>query len=159
MAGVAIDIDVNDLVQQSARITGVIDAPLDQLAEGIGRLVQEQTRRRIEEEKTAPDGTSWKANNAGTSILYAEGHLSRSVDYIASSTGVTVGSGLVYARIHQKGGEIKPVNAKLLRFTVGNATVFASKVTMPRRQWLGLSDENKSDVEAATVDWMRSLLQ
>ena len=56
MAGVSIDIDVNDLVQQSARITGVIDAPLDELAEGIGRLVQEQTRRRIEEEKTARTG-------------------------------------------------------------------------------------------------------
>ena len=72
---------------------------------------------------------------------------------------MTVGSGLIYARIHQKGGVIKPINAKVLRFMAGNETVYARQVTMPKRQWLGLSEENKRDVEAATVDWMGSLLQ
>jgi phage virion morphogenesis protein len=159
MTGVAIRIDDSDLAARLVQIEGLADAPKDELANGIGRLVQEQTRRRIEEEKTAPDGTPWKPNRAGTSILYAEGHLSRSVDYVASSHGVTIGSGLIYARIHQEGGTIKPKKGKALRFMVGDAAVFARAVTMPARTWMGLSAENRADIEAAARDWLGSILQ
>ena len=103
MSGVAIEIDATGLTQRLSQLEGLADAPLDELAEGTGRLVQEQTRRRIEEEKTSPDGAPWKPNRAGTPILYQSGALSRSVDYIASPSQVQVGSGLIYAGVHQKG--------------------------------------------------------
>ncbi|ADZ72406.1 phage virion morphogenesis protein [Polymorphum gilvum] len=159
MSGVAIRVDDTDLARRLVTIEGILDAPREELAEGIGRLVQEQTRRRIEQEKTTPEGAAWKPNRAGTSILYAEGHLSRSVDYVASSAGVLVGSGLAYARIHQQGGTVKPKTARALRFMVGNAAVFARTVTIPARTWLGLSAENRRDIEDATRDWIGSLLQ
>lgn len=159
MTGVAITVDDTDLAARLVKIDGLVDAPQHDLREGIGRMVQEQTRRRIEVEKTSPDGTPWKPNRAGTSILYAEGHLSRSVDYVASSSGVLVGSGLIYARPHQKGATIKPKDAKALRFMVGDAAVFARTVTLPQREWLGLSDENRRDIEDAVIDWLGSILQ
>ncbi|WP_417766725.1 phage virion morphogenesis protein [Stappia sp.] len=158
MTGIAIRVDDTDLAARLVKIEGLVDAPQDDLRDGIGRLVQEQTRRRIESEKTAPDGTPWKANRAGTSTLYAEGHLSRSVDYVTSGSGVLVGSGLIYARPHQKGATIKPKDARALRFMVGDAAVFARTVTLPQREWLGLSDENRRDIEGAVIDWLGSIL-
>lgn len=160
MTGISIHVDDKDLAKRLVKVEGLGEAPRAELFDGIGRLVQEQTRRRIESEKTAPDGTAWKPNRAGTSILYAEGHLARSVDYVSNSTGVQVGSGLIYARIHQLGGEIEPKNFSALKFVVaGDLTIFAKLVKMPARQWLGLSEENKRDVEGATIDWLEGLVQ
>jgi phage gpG-like protein len=133
------------------------------LAEGIGRLVQGQTRRRIENEKTAPDGAPWKRNYGGTSILFASGALSRSIDYIAGPASIIVGSGLVYARIHQEGGTIKPKNGEALKFwwQSGGFVNFAvvKQVTMPARPYLGLSADNQDEIIQATEDWLFSLVQ
>ena len=159
MSGVAIKIDATGLTQRLAQLEGIAEAPLDELAEGTGRLVQEQTRRRIEEEKTTPDGAPWKPNRAGTSILYQSGALSRSVDYLAAPNQVQVGSGLIYASVHQKGKVIKPRNARALVFMMGNELVFARSVTIPAREWLGLSADNEDEIVSATEDWLGSLIQ
>ncbi|MFT4162855.1 phage virion morphogenesis protein [Shinella sp.] len=145
------------------KIDGIANAPTGELMEGIGRLVQGQTRRRITDEKTAPDGSAWKANRAGTSILYASGALADSIDYVASTGSVIVGSGLVYARIHQEGGVIKPKNGSALKFwwVSGGFVNFAivASVTMPRRQHLGLSADNQNEIVETTEDWLSRLLQ
>jgi phage gpG-like protein len=139
------------------RALGALD-PIDgaELMNGIGRMVQEQTRRRITSEKTAPSGEAWKANRAGTSILYASAALARSVDYSASADETIVGSGLVYAGIQHHGGTIVPKKAKRLVFRVGNRTVFARKVTIPPRPYLGLSAENAEDVVDQIARFLRS---
>ncbi|MDP9590119.1 UNVERIFIED_ORG: phage gpG-like protein [Shinella zoogloeoides] len=145
------------------KIDGIVDAPTGELMEGIGRLVQEQTRRHISDEKTAPDGSAWKANLAGSSILYASGALAGSIDYIASVGSVIVGSGLIYARIHQEGGVITPKNGSALKFwwVSGGFTNFAivKSVTIPRRQYLGLSADNQNEIVEATEDWLSRLVQ
>jgi phage gpG-like protein len=109
-------------------------------------MVQEQTRRRIESETTSPSGAAWKPNRTGTPILVRSGALQRSVDYAVTGTEAIVGSGLVYARIQQKGGTIKPKTARRLVFRLGNRIVFAPKVTLPARPYLGLSPENREDI-------------
>ncbi|HUN10661.1 MAG TPA: phage virion morphogenesis protein [Rhabdaerophilum sp.] len=117
-----------------------------ELLEGIARMVQEQTRRRITNEKRAPSGAAWPPNRTGTPILYRSGALTRSIDYAISGDAAIVGSGLVYAGIHQRGGTITPKKAKRLVFRMGNKTIFARKVTIPARPYLGLSAENAEDV-------------
>jgi phage gpG-like protein len=135
-------------------------SPLDTgtLLEGLARLVQQQTRRRIEEEKTAPDGTAWPKNKSGTPILYREGNLSRSIDYAVIGESIVVGSGLIYARPHQYGATIKPKNAKRLAFRLGNALVFAMQAVLPARPFLGLSAENARDILETTADFIRRKL-
>lgn len=156
-------LEVIGLDEALLAIDGIENAPLGELAEGIGRLVQGQVRRRIEEEKTAPDGTPWKANRSGTSILFESGALSRSIDYIASPTQIVVGSGLVYARIHNEGGVIKPVNGQALKFRwrSGGHSNFAivKQVTIPQRRYLGLSADNQDDIVEDTEDWLSRLVQ
>lgn len=145
------------------KVDRIGEAPTGELMEGIGRLVQEQTRRRITDEKTAPDGSAWKANRAGTSTLHASGALAASIDYIASTGSVIVGSGLVYARIHQQGGVIKPVNGQALKFWWVSAGfvnfAIVKSVTMPPRPYLGLSADNQNEIVEATEDWLSRLLQ
>lgn len=159
MSGVALEITSTGLDEALLKIDGLADAPRLELMEGIGRLVQEQTRRRIEEEKTAPDGSAWRANIAGTPLLYASGALSRSIDYAASEESVRVGTGLPYARIHQEGGEIVPKTARMLAFQLGNRLVFSMRVRMPARPYVGLSADNQNEIVDAAEDWVGRLIQ
>lgn len=159
MSGVALEITEEGLNEALLKIDGLADAPRHELTDGIGRLVQEQTRRRIEEEKTSPAGAAWQANWRGSSILYETGTLSRSIDYLADNDSIMIGSGLVYARIHQEGGTIVPKAAAALVFRLGDRWVRTGKVTMPARPYLGLSADNQADVIEAAEDWLGRLLQ
>ena len=159
MSGVSLEITEIGLTEALLPLEGIESAPREELAEGIGRLVQEQTRRRIEEEKTTPAGAAWKPNWQGSSILYASGALSRSIDYAASADSVEVGSGLVYARIHQDGGIIMPKSARALAFRMGNRFIQTQRVTIPARTYLGLSAANQNDVVDAAEDWLARLVQ
>lgn len=160
---VALEIFETGLEEALLKIDGIANAPTGELMEGIGRLVQGQTRRRITSEKTAPDGSAWKANRAGTSTLYQSGALADSIDYRASPGSVIVGTGLIYARIHQEGGVITPKNGGALKFwwVSGGFTNFAivKSVTMPRRQYIGLSADNQNEIVEATEDWLARLVQ
>lgn len=159
MAGIDLEVFDSGLEAALNGLNGIANAPLDELGEGIGRLVQEQTRRRIRDEKEAPDGTAWKENAAETSILYASGALYRSIDYAASWGSVKVGSALVYARIHQQGGKIEPKSAKALAFKIGGQFRMVKSVTMPARPYLGLSSDNRSEIVETTEDWLGGLVQ
>ncbi|WP_208436004.1 phage virion morphogenesis protein [Bartonella phoceensis] len=134
------------------------ESSMGSLAQGVGRLIQESTRRRIQSEKTSPYGEKWKRNYARSSILYASGALSRSIDMVASPEKVVVGSGLVYARIHQLGGVIRPKNASALRFCLSSGKahrfICVRQVTMPARPYLGLSEHNKVEIVKAAEDWL-----
>lgn len=80
-----------------------------------------------------------KANAAGNpgQPLRDTGRLQRSITSRADSGGVTVGTNLIYARTHQFGAEISPVNAKRLVFPGPNgAMIFAKKVTIPARPFM-----------------------
>lgn len=134
--------------------------PLDgqSLLEGLARMIQEQTRRRITSEKRAPDGKAWPPNKAGTSTLYRSGTLARSVDYSATGEAAIIGSGLVHASVHQNGAVIKPKKAKRLVFRLGNKVIFARQVTIPPRPYLGISSENAEDILDAVATFLRRLL-
>lgn len=159
MSGVSINVIATGLQEALNLIDHVATAPRYELMDGIGRLVQEQTRERIEVEKTSPDGAAWKANWAGSNLLYKSGALAQSIDYIASNDNVVVGSGIIYARIHQEGGKIVPKHASALAFQLGNQFLQVKSVTMPARPYIGLSAANEQDVLDATTDWVRRLLQ
>jgi phage gpG-like protein len=159
MAGVALEIVETGLTEAILKIEGIADAPRGELMEGIGRLVQGQTRRRIETEKTSPAGAAWKPNRAGTSILYRSGALARSIDYAAADDSVQVGSALVYAGVHQGGAVIVPKTATRLVFHAGGRLVFAMKVTIPARPFVGLSADNQNEIVETAEEWLERLVQ
>ena len=159
MAGVSVEIVASGLNEAVALIEGIANAPKHELLENWGRLTQEQTRRRIAEEKTSPDGAAWPPSRSNPNTLLLSGALMNSIDYAAGADQVETGSGLIYASVHQDGATIKAKDAKALAFMIGNEQVFAQSVTIPARPFLGLSADNAEELIEATEDWVRSLIQ
>ena len=128
------------------------------LMESVGEALVSGTKKRFDEKKD-PEGTPWKpsrrALEKGGKTLMHSGRLRRSIDYAATSDKVMVGSNLAYARIHQKGGEITPKNAKKLVFKDSDGkTVAVDAVTIPARPYLGVSKEDMEDVKATMADFL-----
>ena len=159
MGDLAVDMQLNGLDRASQAIERVTGWDRFELMDTIGRLVQLQTRRRIEVEKEGPDGTKWPENYQKSPTLYATGALHDSIDYQTGLGQITVGSPLVHAAIHHFGGVIKAKVAKALAFKRGNDTVFAKSVTMPARPYLGISADNAEEIEDVVADFVREVLQ
>lgn len=101
------------------------------LMASIGEALVSGTIKRFVAEE-APDGQKWAkseraANDDGTTLTDT-GRLRKSIDYAATPSTVMVGSNLIYARIHQLGGQ----------------TGRNHKTAMPARPYLGVS---KADME------------
>ena len=160
MYGVSIRVDASDIDALITRLMVLDPLDTEQLMTDIAAIGESQTRRRIEEEKAAPDGTPWPPNAEGTSILLQSGRNLR--DSVASSaTAATAewGASWEFAHVHQDGAVIKAKSAAGLRFQVGGKWVRTDTVTIPPRPFVGISAENGADIEAHTTDFLRELLQ
>lgn len=152
MSGVEVHLDL-DLTQAQAALARLSAGQIDQLTYEIGTLVEDQTKLRIADEKRAPDGTPWapwseryaesltRRNRVNPrSLLVGHGDLRDSVQNYTTGETVKVGSNLIYAAIHQFGGE-------------------AVGMPIPARPYLGLSTDNATAIEAFVVDRLEDLLQ
>ena len=124
----------------------------------IGEVLVSSTKKRFEDE-TAPDGTKWpksyRASAKGGQTLSDKGRLKNSISYQASATKVEVGTNVKYAHVHQEGMEIKAKNAKFLRFRVGGGWAKKKKVTIPKRPFLGISDEDMEEIDDTILDHIK----
>lgn len=80
---------------------------------------------------------------------------------IQETTGdeVTLGTNLPYAAIQNFGGTIIPKNGKVLAFPgMGGATMFAKKVTIPARPFIGFSQSDDDDLADVTAGHMRRVM-
>lgn len=153
MTGVTINVTMDSGFGRASRQVGNLAAlPRTLVLDGLGQLGEMQTKRRIATEKTSPDGTPWRPNRAGTSILVQQGFLRDSIHHaVEGSSSVRWGSPLVYAGIHQAGGTILPTNGRFLVFRMGDRTIFAASVTIPARPYLGISAANRVQMERHLV--------
>ncbi len=155
MAGVSITVDVDGLDRVLKKLDPIFNFEPLPLMEAIAALGESQTRRRITDEKTAPDGTAWPENLEGTSILLRTGgHLLASLAWVASATEAEWGAGWEYAHVHQDGAVIEPKSANLLAFEIGGLPVFAKKVVIPPRPFVGISAENAVEIEDLITDYL-----
>lgn len=159
MSGVRLivdDVGIDEGRYRLSKLTNFDDGPF---LDAMGALVVSQTQNRIASEKTAPDGTPWKDNSEGSDILVKSGGLLDSIDHTVKGDSVEVGSSKEYAAVHQFGAIIVPVEAKNLVFTIGGTLIFAKKVTIPARPWLGLSAQNRLDLRDLANDMLLDLMQ
>ena len=147
MSGLNIQLEVSGLEAARARLNAMGGLQFSALLDKLGAQGVAQTQRRIQVEKTAPDGAAWPPTQAGGSILFKTGsHLSDSIQHAASAGEVHWGSGWIGAKVHQFGAVIRPVNARALAFTLGGKKVIAQQVTIPARAWLGVSAQNAREL-------------
>ncbi len=70
---------------------------------------------------------------------------------------VDVGPTVVYGRIHELGGIIKPVHAKMLSWVDNGIRIFAKLVQMPARPYLRPAvDEHKNEISDAVGYQLRA---
>lgn len=102
--------------------------------------------------ETGPDGKPWKkslrAMLTGGKTLTQAGHLGDSITHDSGRDWAAWGTNMIYARIHQLGGVIKPkVAGGRLRFRLANgAFVSVAQITMPARPYLGVNADDKVEM-------------
>ncbi len=131
-AGVRIDLTVDDREIRASldRLLKRLADPLPVLEE-IGQGLITSTIDRFERER-GPDKVSWKksarAKKQGGQTLTDTGRLRASITGNVRSDGIEIGTNVVYAAIHQFGGEAGPRKRR---------------VTLPARPYLGVDDEDR----------------
>ena len=144
MAGVTLDIDLLGLPEASRAVGRLAAFDLEDLAYDIGAILESGARRRIMEDKRAPDGAAWAPwseaydetrDHGRHSLLVEDGDLHDSVQNYTTGAEVRVGSPLVYAAIHQLGGDTAQGHPPI-----------------PARPYLGVSAEDAADIRDLVVD-------
>lgn len=124
----------------------------------IGMYGESSTIERFETE-TAPDGSRWapsiRARQEGGKTLTKSTRLKLSMTYIAGRDQVEWGTNVIYAGTHQDGATIRAKNAPRLGFRLPGGLGFRSplEVTIPKREFLGLSGEDESEIVALSEDY------
>ncbi len=154
---IGLSVTVGDFAAANALIARFAELDEAPLLETIGGIGQMQTQRRIEEEKTSPDGAAWPANAEGGSILLRTGeHLRDSIAFEVGAGEVHWGSSWEYAHVHQDGAVIS-AKGRALSFLVRSRRRSAKRVTIPARPFVGLSAENGREIERITIEWLSGL--
>lgn len=153
MAGLELIVEVSGLAAAQAKLNA-LGAPgrEREIQEIVGAVVESQTRRRIAQEKTSPDGVAWAPWSAsyktsrrkGHSLLQETGALMDSIAWRIEDDQVLVGTNLVYGAIHQFGG------------TEG---MKGGAAHVPARPYLGLSAQNVTEIGQTLSGWIEGLLQ
>lgn len=143
MSGLVKTVDISELDVIVDKLRGLPDRqPI--LMRSVAALVRSQTKERIDTEKRAPDGTEWPdwseryaaRRKSHHSLLMGEGNLLLSINEQNTNVGddfAEVGSNLVYAAAQDQG---------------------YAKRNLPAREFLGLSDGNKREIEVEIADWL-----
>lgn len=125
-----------------------------ELFDTLGSYGVSSTQQRFLDQKD-PDGETWKATKRGGDILRKDDRLFNSLDYKASENSAEWGTNVIYAAIHQFGGIIKAKAGKKLAFMGLKGMVFLDQVTIPARPYLGINEEDRSEMVNLVEDWMR----
>jgi phage virion morphogenesis protein len=151
MAGAFAELTIEGLGPAIAALNALSDPNLAALGLAhIGGLVESQTRERFTT-RIAPDGTAWPAwseryaasRRKGHSLLVADGHLRDSIMWEMDGDELRIGSNLVYAAIHQFGGE---------------AGMAPGPAAIPARAYLGVSEADIAEIDAELNIWIEGVL-
>jgi phage virion morphogenesis protein len=130
-----------------------MQSDMSALLKACGEALVSGTLKRFQDEED-PQGNAWAPNRRGGKILTDTARLQRSIDCAVAGNTVLVGSNLIYAMIHQKGGTIKPVKGKHLKFKIGGKWVNTKQVTIKARPYLGISKADWEEIQGTIHDFI-----
>lgn len=182
MAGISIKVELQDLGAREALrdLLGRMDN-LKPFYAAVGERILSSTKDRFETQ-TDPTGAAWmplsprtiaqrtKRGQLPLTILRSNSKgmsgssLAGSINYVASTEDVRIGSPKAYAAIHQLGGTIeKKEGSRYMagrrfakRSTEGGAdvTIKAHTITIPARPYIGISAADQDGILEDAEDWL-----
>lgn len=137
----------------------------------VGEEITKSTRSRMER-GVDPRGVRWDSyaplnplyakTKQGPGILRGAGYttsgLYRSITSYVDGRRLVWGSNLVYARIHQLGGVIRPKNKPYLSFEMGGELFHRQSVLIPARPYLGFTDEDRETLTEELHEYLARAL-
>lgn len=150
----------NDDVLSGLRRMRAVGEDLRPVLTDIGAELEGSTVKRFIS-NVAPDGTPWKASlraeKTGTPTLVLKSNLRDSIHYVVEANAVSVGSSLIYAKVHQTGAVITAKGGALAFTLYGGSFVTVRSVTLPKREYLGMSaNDNQATLEIVGDHWARA---
>lgn len=153
MTGAAIEIRPEGLERLNVRIGRLLAGlkNLEPLMRNLAVAGENQTRKRLEQEKHGPNGEIWPewspayaaTRHGGQSLLEGKGHLLDSLTAFADAQTAGWGTNVKYAAIHQFGGK------------AGRNR----QVDIPARPYFGVSDDNEQEFLDITERYLDRLLE
>jgi phage virion morphogenesis protein len=179
MTGASFKVELKQTEAALAELGGYVERAQNPrgMFEQIGMSLVTSTQHRFET-SSAPDGSPWPPSlrvlaHGGLTLVGEQRRLLRSITYQASEAGVEVGSNVVYAAIHQFGGDIQQQGrTAVLHFKTNNRTgqsrfarpgkadrarkaeIGPRTVRMPARPFLGIDDDDAREIIAIAGDWI-----
>lgn len=144
----------DDLDAALARMQAGMD-DMSEVTSEIGEFLAESHQQRIERSLGAPDGTAWAAKSPFTRSkdprpLYDSGEMSRNIHSQSDKNSVElIASGVQVRTMHF--GAKKGAFGQTSR---GQAIPFGD---IPARQFMGLSESDRSNITDALVEWAERL--
>lgn len=131
MTGIALTVDVRDLQRLQQRLAKLTD--LTPALAAIAAYGESSTRKRLSDDKTAPDGSAWepwspayaKTRGPEHSLLENRGDLIDSIVHDSDADQAVWGSNLIYAATQQLGD---------------------ARRNIPAREYLGLSEDDIDEI-------------
>jgi len=182
-----IEVDLQRTPEQIDRIDQLLGSPGPLLSE-LGEYLRGSTQDRFKSQMSpdgvlwqalSPRYLKRKRRNRDK-ILTLRGYLRSRIQYqLEGGDTVAVGSNLAYAGIHQHGGEIEIAARSQSVYRRANkagelsrrfakksnktsvaqrVTIGAYRITMPARPYLGLSIDDRSEINVRTAQFLRELL-
>jgi phage gpG-like protein len=137
MSGRPVTIDVSQLAGLEARVEELADFDDEGLLLRLGVEIGDQMVDRIRTEKTTPTGAAWapRSRSSGGShpLLEKTGALLRSIDHVAVSGELEVGTPLVYGAVIHFG---------------------STRSNLRARRFIGLSSANEHEVERIALSML-----
>lgn len=159
MSGVRIEGDFRRLRHALSRLKNFNYSALNK---DIGQEIRTQTKDRFKKE-VDPEDNPWKISirvkEHGGKILSNNADLKNSIKVKVNEDGVAVGTNKVYAAIHQYGGSIRKKGTKKLIFRILGRNQIRDKIEMPKRAYLGINDENMTDINEILQDHIREHIE
>ena len=145
MSGTGFHFQLEGLAAVQSYLEQISDSDRSELMESIAAEGEQQTRRRIKEDKSTPEGFAWyelspeyaerKSRFSSGGILEYEGFLEQTISSAADSGNAWWGSDRVYAAAQQ----------------------FGISGRLPARPYLGLSSANMADIQQIASAWLEAL--
>ena len=156
--GVTIAVNARDIAALGRVLRRAARSSLRPLTAGLAAAGESTTRDRISQGGPGPEGETWDPRHpldpSTQPLLSREGSLVDSLVSTARQQQARWGSNLVYARIHQLGGVVRPRRATALHFRLGDTPIFARAVTIPARPYLGWGQAEEQEAAAVIERWL-----